>query len=416
MSTTDPFQVPTTVIWDESFLAYRFNETHPMAPVRLDLTQRLAEQLGVFESANITVVAPPVADDDELATVHTADYITAVRNATTTAAQVFATEEDRTAALADSESVGLGTEDCPVFADLHESAARIAGGTLEAAKAVWHGDTPHAVNFAGGMHHAMAAKAAGFCIYNDAAVAIQWLLDNGAERVAYVDVDAHHGDGVESIFWNDPRVMTISIHESGLMLFPGTGFANEIGGDDAEGTAVNVALPHSVSDAAVLRTVHAVVPQLLREFQPDVLVTQHGADGHRLDPLADLNLSVDGQRQMMLDASDWAADFAKNRWIALGGGGYNPHSVVPRAWTHLLAIAAGNPVPLDTELPQSWREYAAKTLGRDLDEMPTHMNDSVDLWWRNWEVGFDPADPTDQAIMATRKEIFPLHGLDPWFD
>ena len=154
-----------------------------------------------------------------------------------------------------------------------------------------------AVNFGGGMHHASRDRASGFCIYNDAALAVQRLLDGGVRRVAYVDVDAHHGDGTQSIFWDDPRVLTISLHESGLTLFPGTGFANEIGGPNAQGSAVNVALPAGTGDAGWLRAFHAVVPQLIGAFEPEVIVSQHGCDSHRLDPLTHLNISVDGQRE-----------------------------------------------------------------------------------------------------------------------
>lgn len=305
-------------MWDDKFLSYRFSDTHPMNPVRLKLTHRLAKELGVLDRSKLAQVKPPLATDAQLATVHSVDYIAQVKAASRDAASGDASAIACIPRV--YESVGLGTEDCPVFADLHESSARIAGGTLAAGQAVWTGEVDKAVNFAGGMHHAQRSAASGFCIYNDAALAIQWMLDNGAERVAYVDVDAHHGDGVEQLFWNDPRVMTISVHETGLLLFPGTGFAKDIGGPQAEGTAINVAVPAATGDAGFLRAVHAVVPQLLRAFDPQLLVTQHGVDGHRHDPLADLNLSVDGQRQLMLDASDWADDFAGGKWLALGGG------------------------------------------------------------------------------------------------
>ena len=404
----------SALVWDDTFLKYRFSDTHPMNPVRLKLTHRLAKSLGVLDRQKLAQVKPPLATDAQLATVHSVDYIAQVKAASRDAASGDPT------ALASIprvyETVGLGTEDCPVFADLHESSARIAGATLAAGQAVWNGEVDRAVNFAGGMHHAQRSAASGFCIYNDAALAIQWMLDQGAERVAYVDVDAHHGDGVEQAFWNDPRVLTISIHETGLLLFPGTGFAKDVGGPLAEGTAVNVAVPAATGDAGFLRAVHATVPQLLRVFDPQILVTQHGADSHRHDPLADLNLSVDGQRQMMLDAADWADDFADGKWLALGGGGYSPMKVVPRSWAHLIGIAAGTPIPLHTEIPQEWRELVADELEMNVEDVITTMTDDADVWWRSWEVGYDPADPTDQSIMATRKAVFPFHGLDPWFD
>lgn len=381
-------------------MAYHFGDSHPMHPSRLDLTMRLSRELGLIDLPNITLLEPEMASDEQLVTVHDRDYIAAVRRASANPAEPNA-------------SVGLGTDDNPLFAGIHEASARLAGGTLAAAEAVLAGTALHAVNFGGGMHHAARGKASGFCIYNDTAVAIQRLLDGGVSRVLYIDVDAHHGDGTEAIFWNDPRVMTVSLHESGMSLFPGTGFANEIGGPDAAGTAVNVAVPARTTDAAWLRAFHAVVPQIAAAFEPDVIVSQHGCDGHRDDMLSNLKLSVDGQRQNMLDIADLADRLCGGRWIATGGGGYNLTHVVPRAWSHLVAIAAGRPVPLRTPVPQPWRDYVGDRYGADA---PALMGDDAEIWWRSWEVGYDPADPVDRTIMATRKEVFPLYGLDPWFD
>ncbi|MFF5021072.1 acetoin utilization protein AcuC [Micrococcus luteus] len=417
MSTTStpPAPTPAAVVWDSSLLRYRFSAEHPMAPLRLDLTHRLVEAFGLLDAPHVRIVEPPVATDEQLALVHDPEYVAAVRRAAATSS-------------AEDGRFGLGTEDCPVFPDLHESAARIAGGSLVAAEAIWSGEVDRAVNFAGGMHHAARSSASGFCIYNDCAVAIQRLLDLGAERVAYLDVDAHHGDGTQSIFYDDPRVLTISLHETGISLFPGTGFANEIGGSAAQGTAVNVALPPRTGDAGFLRAAHAVVPPLLQAFAPDVLVSQHGCDGHRTDPLADLRLTVDGQRQLAFDVGDWADRFAHGRWLATGGGGYNPLRVVPRAWAHLTAAVLQTPIPVKSEIPAAWIEHVRALTadeltgdmsvheGDDAERIPTVMGEDADVWWRSWEVGYDPADPVDQSIMATRREVFPLHGLDPWFD
>ncbi|MGN6634942.1 MAG: acetoin utilization protein AcuC [Oryzihumus sp.] len=392
------------VIWDQSFTAYDFGASHPMNPLRLDLTARLCDAFGLLSRPDVEVVNPPVPDDTLLLTVHDADYVAAVRQASAA---------PRSADL----SRGLGTEDDPAFAGMHESSARVAAGSVDVARAVWRGEAEHGVNFCGGLHHAMRDHAAGFCIYNDAAIAIQWLLDHGAERVAYVDVDVHHGDGVERIFWDDPRVMTVSLHESGRMLFPGTGFPGDIGGPDAEGSAVNVALPPGTGDAAWLRAFHAVVPPLLRAFRPQVLVSQHGCDSHFLDPLAHLALSVDAQRTSYDSLHRLAHAECDGRWVALGGGGYELVDVVPRAWTHLTAIAAHQPIPLDTDVPEDWREHIRMEYGR---VAPQRMGDGVAeggvMWWRSWEVGYDPEDPVDRAVLATRKAVFPLHGLDVWFD
>lgn len=387
-------------MWDEQYLKYKFSDWHPMHPCRLELTHRLSQQLDVFASGNVRIEPPAVAEDSVLSTVHDQGYIDQVR--------AVSLDPTRSA-----EEFGLGTEDDPVFAGMHEAAARIVGGSVIAADAIMDQETVRAVNFAGGMHHAARSKASGFCIYNDAAAAIHRMLERGAKRVVYIDVDAHHGDGTESIFWDDERVLTISIHESGLSLFPGTGFANEIGGKNAEGSAANIAIPAMTSDAGWLRAFHAVVPQLVRSFKPEIIVSQHGCDAHRDDDMTNLKLSVDAQRQVALDISQLADELCDGRWLATGGGGYNVTGVVPRTWTHLIAIASGKPIPLRTYVPETFRRHVLETYGR---AMPYLMGDDAQLWWRNWEVGYDPADPVDRTIIATRKEVFPLFGLDPWFD
>jgi acetoin utilization protein AcuC len=284
----------------------------------------------------------------------------------------------------------------------------VVGASLAAADAVWSGRAEHAVNVAGGLHHAMPGAASGFCVYNDPAVAIAWLLEQGAERVAYVDVDVHHGDGVERAFWDEPRVLTVSVHESGRYLFPGTGFPDDCGGRGAEGLAVNVALPPGTTDSGWLRAFHAVVPPLLADFRPQVLVTQHGCDSHVLDPLAHLGLTVDGQRTSYAALHQLAHRYAGGRWVACGGGGYELAQVVPRAWTHLLAEAAGTPVPPATAVPGPWREYVTQHYGL---AAPERMTDGVDPTWRDWSEGFDPADPVDRAVLATQRAVFPMHGL-----
>lgn len=393
----------TRVIWDEAFTRYDFGPGHPMAPVRLDLTTRLAADLGVLEA--VEVCAPGVASDALLETVHEPDYVAAVREASERPSRADARR-------------GLGTEDDPAFAGMHEASARIVQGTVDLAVAVSAGEIEHGVNYCGGLHHAMPDRASGFCIYNDAAVAIRWLLDHeGVERVAYVDIDVHHGDGVERVFWDDPRVLTISVHESGRTLFPGTGWPVNAGGPKAHGLAVNVALPPGTGDSAWLRAIDSVVPPLVHSFQPDILVSQHGCDTHFQDPLAHLAISIDAQRRAHEAMHSLAHETTGGRWVALGGGGYELVDVVPRSWTHLLAIAAHTPVRVETEVPVAWREYARERTGRS---GPARMGDldaeRLPIWVRPWAMGHNPEDPVDRAIMATREAVFPEHGLDPVFD
>jgi acetoin utilization protein AcuC len=386
---------PACAVFDRSLVEYDFGSSHPMNPVRVDLTMRLAEELGVVPA--MPVVGAPMATDELLLTVHAEELVDAVRRI----------GEDPSGV---DLHRGLGTEDNPTFEGMHHASAHIVGATVEAARRVWTGEVLHAANITGGLHHAMPDRASGFCVYNDVAVGIRWLLDQGARKIAYVDVDVHHGDGVERIFYDDPRVLTISLHETGQMLFPGTGFPEDVGGPDAEGTAVNVALPPGTSDAGWLRAFHAVVPPLLREFGPDILVTQHGCDSHTEDPLAHLMLTVDGQRASYLALHELAHEVCDGRWLATGGGGYAVVDVVPRAWSHLLGIVAGRPVSPETEVPQGWRDHVLHALGR---QAPLRMTDGRTPVYRDWQQGYDPNSWLDRAVNATRTAVFPLHGLDP---
>jgi acetoin utilization protein AcuC len=303
------------------------------------LTMQLARELGILDRLDVLGADPCTVDD--LAAVHTREYIERVRGLSADPSHV-------------DPSVGLGTADNPVFAGMHEASALIAGASIEAARRVWTGEAKRAANIAGGLHHAMPGAASGFCIYNDVALAIQWLLDHGAERIAYVDVDAHHGDGVQAIFYDDPRVLTVSIHEGPQTLFPGTGFATETGGPGAEGASVNIALPPGTSDAGWLRAFHAVVPQVVRAFGPEVLVSQHG-------------------------------------------------------WSHLLAIVAGTPIEPDTATTPGWRARVEDLSGRSA---PQQMTDGRAPRYRDWDLGYDPASWLDRCVQATRSASFPLLGID----
>ncbi|MGH3367013.1 MAG: acetoin utilization protein AcuC [Nocardioidaceae bacterium] len=388
-----------SVVFDETLTQYNFGPQHPMAPLRVDLTMRLARALDIVGGTGLAQVPAPVAGEDTLATVHSERYIEAVSAASA--------KPDRV-----DFARGLGTEDNPTFAGMHEASAHVVGASVEAARQVWQGEVAHGVNIAGGLHHAMRDAASGFCIYNDVAIAIQWLLDNGAERVGYVDIDVHHGDGVQAAFYDDPRVLTISLHEGPGTLFPGTGVPTESGGEGAKGSAVNVAMPPGTSDAGWLRAFHAVVPPLLREFRPQVLVTQQGCDSHVDDPLAHLMLTIDGQRAAYLALHDLAHELSDGKWVATGGGGYAIVDVVPRTWSHLLAVAGGAPVDPATETPAEWREHVQHRLGR---VAPRRMTDGRSPEYQEWALGYDPESWLDRSIQATRVEIFPSHGLDPLY-
>ena len=387
-----------SVVWDDAYLGYDFGE-HPMHPVRLDLTVRLARALNVLDQVDLK--APEPADETTLLTAHSPDYLAALR-----------------AASHDVDFVGhgLGTPDNPVFAGMYDAGALIAGGSVLAAAQVWEGRSDHAVNIAGGLHHAMYDSASGFCLLNDVVIAIRWLLDHGARRVAYVDVDVHHGDGVQAAFWDDPRVLTVSLHQHPATLFPGTGLPSEIGTGAAAGTAVNVALPPGTDDAGWLRAFGAVVPGAVRAFAPDVLVSQCGCDTHHEDPLAELALSVDGQAVALRWMHMLAHENAGGRWVAFGGGGYGVLRCVPRTWTNLIAEAADRPLDPSTPIPEEWTKGLRErgitaTLPATMGEGVVPLRPGDVDGPPPWAPGAD--DWLDRSVAATRNAVYPLLGLDP---
>lgn len=379
-----------------------------MKPARLKFTMALAESLGLLDG--VELLAPAAADRADLLRIHTAGYIDAVEHA------------EPPAGSPQTPPYGLGSPDNPVFPGMHQAASVIVGGTLAAAKEIAEGRTRRAVSIGGGMHHAMADSAAGFCVYNDAAVAISWLLDNGFDRIAYLDVDVHHGDGVQRAFYADPRVLTVSLHQHPATLWPNTGWPEETGMGAAEGTAINLPLLPGTRDAQWLRGFHAVVPGALAAFRPQIVVSQCGVDTHREDPLADLELTVDGQRAAFRAMRDLADEHAEGRWLAVGGGGYGLVRVVPRAWTHLLATALDRTIAPETAIPQAWIDQVHAQAPRV--DPPRTMGDGGDVAYRPWdgpggtgETGDPRVDraqhAVDTAVLATRRASFGLLGLDP---
>jgi acetoin utilization protein AcuC len=327
---------------------YDHGPQHPLRPDRVLLTWDLISACGLDTRANVTVVGAEPASIEDLERVHTTAFI----DATMRAGHGEAGEWGR---------FGYGPGDNPIFPEMHEAAAIVAGASVAAARSVWTGPHAHAFNAAGGLHHAMPARASGFCVYDDPAVAIAWLLHNGADRVAYVDVDVHHGDGVQAIFWDEPRVLTISLHEyEPFMFFPGTGAISERGGPAAPGCAINVPVPPGTGDDAWIEALTTVVPLAVRGFEPDVLVTQLGCDTHVTDPLAHLRLTTNAYRHAARTLHELAHEVTDGRWVATGGGGYRWAHVVPRAWTLYFAEMTGAAAELPDELPSGWVAHASQ--------------------------------------------------------
>jgi len=328
---------------------YDHGPQHPLRPERVLLTWSLIHAYALDVAPNVTRLTTEPADDDVLALVHDRSFIEATRAA--------GHGED-----GPWWSFGYGPGDNPIFDRMHEAGAIVAGGTLEAARAVLAGEVTHGFNAAGGLHHAMAARASGFCVYDDPAVAIAWLLQHDVERVAYVDLDVHHGDGPQAIFWDEPRVLTVSIHQyAPWYFFPGTGDATERGGANAEGSALNVPLHPETGEDSWLDALREAVLPAARAFRPDVLVTQLGCDTHRSDPLAQLNLTMRAYREAAGELHALAHEAAGGRWVATGGGGYQWARVVPRAWTQYFAEMADTEI--DDALPQVWVEEAEGLAG-----------------------------------------------------
>nr|WP_206767832.1 acetoin utilization protein AcuC [Brevibacillus formosus] len=328
------------MIYSPDYTQYYFHDDHPFNQRRLLLTHDLMSSYGILQASDI--LTPRPATDEELALVHDPRYIQFVRD------QGHSEHE-----LPQAASYGLGTEDVPCFSNMHEASSLIVGGTLNAVDAVMSGQAEHAFNPAGGLHHAFRGRASGFCIYNDCSVAIAYLRKNWNARVLYIDTDAHHGDGVQWAFYDDPHVLTVSIHETGKYLFPGTGNLSERGDGSGYGYSVNVPLDAFTEDDSFLEVYEELVSKLAAGFKPDVILTQNGCDAHAYDPLTHLSCSMKIYQAIPRLAHRLAHEYCDGRWIAVGGGGYDIWRVVPRAWTLVWSEMSDQPL-VDGDLPEAW--------------------------------------------------------------
>jgi len=324
--------------------------THPLKPARLQRTYELLAAYRAFDGQESMLVQPRQATPEELGLFHTEEYVEAVRS--------LSQGERRF----NPRRYNFGPGDNPIFPEMYETEALKVGSTLVAAELVTSAQVDVAFSFSGGMHHAGPAFASGFCVFNDAAVAIHWLLQKGL-RVAYIDIDAHHGDGVQDAFYETDQVLTISLHESGLYLFPGTGFVEEIGKGAGRGYAVNLPLAPHTNDEVYLWAFEEIVPPLVRRFQPDIVVSQLGVDTHYRDPLTHLCLTTFGYTAAVTTIKQLAP-----RWLALGGGGYDI-DVVARSWTLAYGIMSDQEFPDD--LPAAYAEKYGQ--GRLRDQEKPHI-------------------------------------------
>lgn len=352
------------LVYSPDYLECALPAEHPMHPRRLRLAVELLQDL---ELLSPTAVLPPrPASLDELRLVHGQGYLDLVRRSS---------EAGR--AVDGADLFGLGTEDNPVYPGLHEAAALAVGGTLTAIERIMAGELDHAFHVAGGLHHAHRSRASGFCVYNDAAVGAAVLENRWEARVAYVDIDAHHGDGVQFTFYDDPDVLTISFHETGRFLFPGSGEVLERGVNDGYGYSVNVPLEPFTDDDSFLEAFASVVPPLLRAFRPDFLITQNGCDGHHLDSMSDLSYTTRAYGEATALLHRLAHELCGGRWLALGGGGYEAWRVVPRAWAVQWAELFGQPLPPETAVPRTWLERWSQEAPQELPALLWDQPDSA---------------------------------------
>ena len=368
----------TALIYTDDYMRYDYGPGHPLRMERLKLTYDLMEACGLTRLSAGRVLPPEKPAEEEILRYHSREYLEILRAVS------------GGLAVREAYRFGLGPGDNPIFQGMYDTACLAVGGSLLAARLVASGEVARAFSFAGGLHHAFPDRASGFCYLNDAVIAIQSLLERGL-RVCYVDIDAHHGDGVQYAFYRDPRVLTISTHERGDRLFPGTGFVEEFGEGPGRGYAVNLPLQPFTDDEVYLEAFEAVVPPLMSAFKPDVVVAQLGIDSHRTDPLTHLALTVNGFAQALRRILNLSP-----RLVALGGGGYDLSNVA-RAWT--IAWGLMNDVELAGELPVSFHPGTSHFHAATLWDAPHQEGDEQRRWAREFAT---------RQVRWIQETIFPL--------
>ena len=371
------------LVFSKEFGSHSYGPNHPLKVERLQLTMDLIGAYGLYNSPDAPWVEAQKAVEQDLYRIHSPEYLEILKKANTGRLPLHAWE------------YGLGSGDNPVFPGLYDWSLLVTGATLECIRQIRDHDRQIAFNIAGGLHHAMRSRAAGFCYLNDPAIGIARMIQDGL-RVVYLDIDVHHGDGVEAAFFNTNRVLTISLHQHGHTLFPGTGFPDEIGEGPGRGFAVNVPLAPGTGDDLYLRVFMEVVPPLVHAFDPDVLVTQLGVDTLATDPLAALNLTTNGFLELVQEIKSW-----NRKWVALGGGGYNIINVA-RAWTRAWAVMKGIDIPDD--LPEAFAQKHRMALGKisTLSDPEQKIDTSI----------ADHAQQLATSVVSRIKEtIFPLIGV-----
>ncbi|MFX0065524.1 MAG: acetoin utilization protein AcuC [Candidatus Hermodarchaeota archaeon] len=385
--------IKTGIIWSDQYTEYNLGETHPMNPKRLLVPYHLFKSLKIFELPQIQIFTPYPTSESNLLLFHTSEYIKAVK----VLAEIGGGSRLK---------YGLGTGDCPVFPEMHETSRFIVGGALEGVKRIQKGDVQQAFAILGGLHHAFAERAAGFCYYNDVVIAIKYLQQEyGVNRVLYIDTDVHHGDGVLNAFYSDKSVLGISIHESGQFLFPGTGYSNEIGENEGTGYSINIPLFPGTWDDLYIKIFDSIIPCLWNEFDPEFIIWQCGADGHSRDILGHLNLTTMAYNYLGQRIAELSRNCsAQGKLLLLGGGGYNPDSVA-RAWLAILAGITGIELPVSS--PKEWIDFCDQEF--NLKVSPFIHDEPINIEKIDKPAMIEEAN--FQYLQVLKEE---LHGISIW--
>jgi len=373
--------------YSDSLLEYEFHEDHPLKPERLKLTYLLSKQLGLLDKVDVIEPTPATRQDLEL--FHSTEFLDAVRRCG---------EE-----LCSDFRHGIGTPDNPVFPKIYETGAKYVGATLDGMKQIMDGRS-NAFCISGGLHHAHREQASGFCIFNDVAIAINYLQKKKDCKVLYFDIDAHHGDGVQNAFYRSKDVLTVSIHQTGKTLFPGTGFVYETGGADGTGYSVNVPVIPGAGSLELIKIYNEIVAPLMESYKPDLLVTQLGVDGHYMDPLAHLAYTSHGYETVLSNLRDLSSDLCSLGWLAVGGGGYNPINVA-RLWTIFLATILDEKIP--ENIPDEFKASCEELGFSNCPDKIRDEDDVVQMYFSREEVTLD----LERVIRRVKELIFPYHGL-----
>ncbi|MGI6678974.1 MAG: acetoin utilization protein AcuC [Dehalobacterium sp.] len=402
----NPVKKEAVFLYSKDCLLYQFSPHHPFNPLRTKITLELLQSMNALDDR--CLLTPKPAREEDLLLCHRKDYVAFVKT-------MEGLADNNTSTSLDEELIqnyGIGTEDMPLFKNMHRAGLMVVGATLDAIDQVMQGKARHALNLMGGLHHALAGKGSGFCIYNDIVIGIKHILNHYGKKVLYIDTDAHHGDGVQWAFYDEPRVCTLSLHETGKYLFPGTGAVHERGSGAGYAFTVNIPLEPFTEDASFIKCYQESFTKVMEYFKPDIIISQNGADAHYQDPLTHLMLTMKSYHLIPKMAHALAHKYCQGKWVALGGGGYNILQVVPRVWALIWLEMIHNEKKLDL-IPQDWIEKWQKYSAHIIPDKWSDPANPYDPIPRKEEISYKNEMNLKNALYAISTEL--THRLDPSF-